>query len=246
MPVIRFNNNANTNASDIARRAQGRAVFANSLVNQKSLDLNCLNRVAAGPAATTSFSGSKYIDQRVGTIFTTQELAAEIVVKSPCQQPQQPAVPVISYPNYVLECSDSLGIQVMATGTFTSFTFTTTTLGAGVLEFQFYKDNSYFSNQLVVLGVDSSLITPPSDTDEVRYVFRCNPIAVTLSCPGESRFLQWTLPYTFTYEANTPGDTTTLTLYQYPSDTPIEYEVTDGVPFTPTSSWGYNSWDIPC
>ena len=115
-----------------------------------------------------------------------------------------------------------------------------------MLEFQFYKENSYFSNQLVVLGVDSSLITPPSDTDEVRYVFRCTPIAVTLSCPGESRFLQWTLPYTFTYAANTPGDTTTLTLYQYPSDTPIEYEVTDGVPFTPTPSWAYNSWDIPC
>lgn len=67
MPVIRFNGSTNYNASDIPRRVQGRAVFANSLVNQKSLDINCLNRVAAGPSAATSYSGTKITDQRVGT-----------------------------------------------------------------------------------------------------------------------------------------------------------------------------------
>jgi hypothetical protein len=87
MPVIRYNNTANYNASDIARRAQGRAVYANALVNQKSLDQACLNRVVAGQAAATSYSGSKYIDQRVGTVFTTPEQSAQIVLTSPCAQP---------------------------------------------------------------------------------------------------------------------------------------------------------------
>lgn len=85
MPVIKFNGSTNYNASDVAKRAQGRTVFANSLVNQKSLDNNCLNRVAAGPAATTSYDASKYINQRVGTIYTTREEAATIVVESPCK-----------------------------------------------------------------------------------------------------------------------------------------------------------------
>lgn len=85
MPAIRFNNSSNLNASDIARRAQGRAVYANSLVNQKTLEQNCLNRVVMGPAATTSYDGMKYTDKRVGAVFTTPSEAAEILVKSPCE-----------------------------------------------------------------------------------------------------------------------------------------------------------------
>lgn len=86
MPPIKFNGTKNYNASDVAKRAQARAVFANSLVNQKSLDNNCLNRVVAGPAATTSFDASKVIDQRVGAVATTKVEAVLIVVSSPCQQ----------------------------------------------------------------------------------------------------------------------------------------------------------------
>ncbi len=85
MPVIRFNNASNRNASDIPRRAQGRAVYANSLVNQKTLEQNCLNRVVMGPAATTSYDGMKYTDKRVGAVFTTPSQAAEILVSSPCK-----------------------------------------------------------------------------------------------------------------------------------------------------------------
>ncbi len=85
MPVIKFNGSTNYNASDVAKRAQGRTVFANSLVNQKSLDNNCLNRVAAGPAATTSYDASKYINQRVGTIYTTPAEKAIIIQESPCK-----------------------------------------------------------------------------------------------------------------------------------------------------------------
>ena len=86
MPVIRFNNATNYNASDISRKAQGRAVYANSLVNQKTLEKSCLNRVVSGPAAATSYSGATYIDQRVGNVFTTPAQAAEILLTSPCQQ----------------------------------------------------------------------------------------------------------------------------------------------------------------
>ena len=84
MPVIKFNGSTNYNASDVAKRAQGRTVFADSLVSQKSLDLNCKNRVVAGPAATTSFDASKYINQRVGTIYTTPAEKATIIRESPC------------------------------------------------------------------------------------------------------------------------------------------------------------------
>lgn len=244
MPVVRYNNTSNTNASQVTRRAQGRAVYANSLVNQKSLDLNCLNRVAAGPAATTSYDGAKYMDQRVGNVFTTPVQAAQIVATSPCAVPPVNTVVPIVYPNYELSCSDPLGIQIMATGTFTSFTFTTTSLGAGVLEFQFFLNGSYYSDQLVVLGVDSNLITPPAGIDEVRYVFKCNPINVDVYCGAIDKVLQWTNPYQFTL---TDGGSTTLTLVPHNGGSPVTFTINSGIAFTPTPSWGWDSWDIsPC
>jgi hypothetical protein len=84
MPVIKFNGSTNYNASDVARRAQARTVFADSLVNQKTIDQNCQNRVASGPAVTTSYNASKVQDQRVGAIFTTPAQAATIIAESPC------------------------------------------------------------------------------------------------------------------------------------------------------------------
>jgi hypothetical protein len=247
MPVIRFNNATNYNASDIARRAQGRAVYANSLVNQKTLEKSCLNRVVAGPAATTSYSGATYIDQRVGNVFTTPAQAAEILLTSPCQTPPQ-AGPTV-YPSYTLQCDDSVGIQIMASGTFTSFTFTTTSLGRGVVEFQYFLNGSYVSSDLNVLGVDSNLITPPAGIDEVRYVFRCTPQLVSLECIAPSKVLQWTIPYSFQYISDLSGDSTTLTLYKHPisdglTETHIVY---NGQTYTPSPAWGYDAWSMePC
>ena len=241
MPVIRFNGSTNYNASDIARRAQGRTVFANSLVNQKTLEKSCLNRVVSGPAAATSFDASKYINQRVGTIFTTPAEQALILTASPCKTPTiEPEV----YPNYLLTCNDSVGIQIMASGPFTRFTFTTTSQGAGVIEFQFFLLGEYQSSQLVVLGVDSNLITPPRGIDEVRYVFRCNPFPVTLSCVAGSKVLQWTIPYSFTYLSDLSGATTQLTLYPHNGGSPITQTVTNGGTYVPTPAWGYDLWDM--
>ena len=84
MPPVRFNGSTNYNASDVAKRAQARTIFANSLVNQKTIDQSCLNRVVSGPAAATSYSPNKVADQHVGAIFTTQREAVEIVAESPC------------------------------------------------------------------------------------------------------------------------------------------------------------------
>ena len=246
MPVIRYNNTANTNASDIARRAKGRAVFANSLINTKTLEQNCLNRVAAGPAATTSFDGSTYYDQRVGAVFTTAEQAAEILLTSPCDPANKPPPEPIVYPSYVLECDDSVGIQIMASGTFTKFTFTTVSQGTGVVEFQFFYLTSYVSSELNVLGVDSNLITPPVGIDEVRYVFRCTPQNVSVTCGAMSKVLQWTVPYSFT---NSEESTKTLTLYLHPiaEGNTISQSMAAGQTYTPTPAWGYDAWDIsPC
>lgn len=114
--------------------------------------------MVAGPSPATSYSGIKVSDQRLGAVFTTPAQSAEIVAASPCQTPTVQSS--IVYPNYVLECSDPLGIQIMATGTFTRFTFTTTSQGAGCIDFQFFLEGAFVSNQFVVLGVDSNLITP--------------------------------------------------------------------------------------
>jgi hypothetical protein len=84
MPVIRFNGSTNYNASDVARRAQARTVFADSLVKQKTLDQSCLNRIVSGPAPATSYNAGKVQDQRVGAVFTTPTQAATIVTESPC------------------------------------------------------------------------------------------------------------------------------------------------------------------
>ena len=86
MVVVKFNGTTNYRASNVTQRTQARTVFANSLVNQKSLDLPCQNRVAAGPAPTTSFSASKIMEQHVGAVATTPAEAALIVQQSPCKQ----------------------------------------------------------------------------------------------------------------------------------------------------------------
>lgn len=246
MPVIRYNATANTNASDLTRRTQGRAVFANSLVNQKTLDLGCTNRVASGPAATTSYDGSKYIDQRVGTIFTTPAQAAEIVLTSPCTPAEAP--PIV-YPVYEVTCNDSLGIQILASGSFTKFWFTPTSLGTGVIEFQYFYQDTYVSDDLIVLGVDSQLVTPPPGIDEVRYVFRCSPQIVSLSCSAPSTVLQWTIPYSFYNPSDLSGNFTTLTLYKHPIGSGITetHTVSSDGTFTPTPAWGWDAWSIsPC
>lgn len=243
---MKYNGTTNTNASEVARQAKARATYANQLINTKTLDLNCLNRVAAGPAATTSYDGPKYIDQRVGAIFTTPVQAATIVETSPCSVvPTGNQIPIV-YPSYELTCDDTVGIQIMATGTFTSFRFTTTSQGAGVIYFQFLAGGSLVSDQLVALGVDSTLITPPPGIDEVRYVFRCTPISVPLECNASSNVLQWTDPYQYT---NPGTESTTVTLYKHPSPTggTVVFSVAAGATVTPTPSWGYDLWMIePC
>lgn len=246
MPPIKFNGSRNYNASDVTRREQARTVYANALVNQKSLDNNCLNRVVAGPSAATSYSGYKISDQRLGAVFTTPAQSAQIVVFSPCQTPSTSG-PIV-YPNYELSCSDPAGIQIMATGTFTKFTFTTTTQGAGVIEFQFFYNNDYVSSQLVVLGVDSNLVIPPGGIDEVRYVFKCTPIEILLDCAAPSKVLQWTNPYKFKHPETDPsGEPITLFLYPYPSGAPTSHIVNSGTTFTPTPAWGNLAWSMsPC
>lgn len=239
--IIRFNNTSNLNASEVARRAQARAIYADALVNQKNLDKDCLNAVSAGPSAAASYSANKVTDQRLGAIFTTPAQQAEIIASSSCEVPP---IPVIVYPNYELSCSDPLGIQIMATGSFTRFTFTTTSLGAGCLEFQYFLNGNYVSNDFVVLGVTSNLITPPNGIDEVRYVFKCSPIVVTIDCSGTPTALQYTNPYSF---YNPSLFSVTLTLTKYPAELgTITQVVSGGELFTPTPSWGWYLWSIAC
>jgi hypothetical protein len=133
----------------------------------------------------------------------------------------------------------------MATGSFTKFYFTTASQGAGVIEFQFFLEGSYVSDQLVVLGVDSNLITPPSEIDEVRYAFRCSPYPVTLLCQNP-KVLQWTVPYSFTNPSDLSGSYTTLTLYLHPiaDGQTLTHNVYAGSTYVPTPAWGYDAWNI--
>lgn len=85
MPVVQFSKNKNYNASDVARRNQSRTVFTNSLVIQKSLENQCLNRVSLGLGTNASYTGGSYIDKQIGTIFTTPSQVTEILATSPCQ-----------------------------------------------------------------------------------------------------------------------------------------------------------------
>lgn len=246
--VIRYNNTANRDASVVAKKDQARTIYADALVAEKTLNKGCLNRVVAGPAATTSFSAMKITDQSLGAVFTTPLQQAAIVENSPCETVAQP-VPIV-YPNYELSCSDPQGIQIMATGVFTSFTFTTRSQGAGVIEFQFFLhpgDLLPIGVQLVVLGVDSTLITPPSGITQIGYVFKCNPTEITLYCANPEMVLQWTAPFSF---FNPPGYETPqeLTLYKHPIESGITETHTVGIgeTFTPTPAWGWDFATIPC
>ena len=78
------NNNQNTSASVVVFKQQGKQVYANSLLNQKALSEPCANRVSLGKAATTSYSGATYIDQRVGAVATTCIEKAQILASDKC------------------------------------------------------------------------------------------------------------------------------------------------------------------
>ena len=79
------NKNTNYNASVVTFKQQGKQVYANSLLYTKALSEPCPNRVVAGNAATTSYSGTVYIDQRVGAVSTTCAEKAEILASDPCK-----------------------------------------------------------------------------------------------------------------------------------------------------------------
>ena len=78
------NKNTNYNASVITFKQQGKQVYANSLLNTKSLSEPCPNRVVAGNSPNTSYSGASYIDQRVGAVATTCEEKASILASDKC------------------------------------------------------------------------------------------------------------------------------------------------------------------
>jgi hypothetical protein len=78
------NKNTNYNASVVTFRQQGKQIYANALLYNKSLSETCTNRVVAGNAATTSYSGQTYIDQRVGAVSTTCQEKAQILASDKC------------------------------------------------------------------------------------------------------------------------------------------------------------------
>ncbi len=83
------NRNSNTNASVVTFRQQGKQVYANSLLNTKALGEPCPNRVYAANSPNTSYSGTTYIDQRVGAVATTCAEKAEILASDKCSELEQ-------------------------------------------------------------------------------------------------------------------------------------------------------------
>lgn len=78
------NNNTNTLASFVTSRQQAKQVYANSLLYTKGLSEPCPNRVAAGKAATTSYSAMVHVDQRIGAVATSCEEKALILATDKC------------------------------------------------------------------------------------------------------------------------------------------------------------------
>lgn len=78
------NNTTNYNASVVTFKQQGKQVYANSLLYNKSLTEPCTNRVSLGQSPNTSYSGFTYIDQRVGANVTTCEEKALILASDKC------------------------------------------------------------------------------------------------------------------------------------------------------------------
>lgn len=78
------NKNTNYNASVVTFKQQGKQIYANSLLYNKGLSEPCPNRVSAGPAATTSYSGQVIVNQRVGANATTCAEKVQILASDKC------------------------------------------------------------------------------------------------------------------------------------------------------------------
>lgn len=84
-----YNNNRNSNASVVTFQQQGKQVYANSLLYNKSLGEPCVNRVTATNGPNTSYSGMTYVDQRVGAVATTCTEKAQILASDKCLESKQ-------------------------------------------------------------------------------------------------------------------------------------------------------------
>jgi hypothetical protein len=83
------NTNTNSNASAVTFKQQGKQVYANALLYNKSLTEPCVNRVVAGNSPNTSYSGASYIDQRVGAVATPCEEKALILASDKCSESKE-------------------------------------------------------------------------------------------------------------------------------------------------------------
>jgi hypothetical protein len=231
--------NTNQNASAATRRVQTRAIFANALVQQKTLDFNCLNRVYAGNALPTNYSGSIPGDRREGAMNTTPAEAAAIVAASPCDVPAAAQPP----PTYSISCSDDVGVQTLTVADPTvPFLVSPTSEGTGITNFIF-KNNvgAILEEQFVVFPIESPIV-PPQGTFTIEYVFRCTPVIIQPNCiDSPSGVLEPTLPYSF---QNLTGSAFFMT---YSKPTEIDQQlVQDNEIFTPIPSYGWTFYSIPC
>ena len=78
------NRNTNYNASVVTFKQQGKQVYANSLLNTKSLTEPCGTRISLGHSPKTSYSGMTLVDQRVGAVATTCTEKAQILASDKC------------------------------------------------------------------------------------------------------------------------------------------------------------------
>ncbi len=78
------NNTTNYNASIVTFKQQGKQVYANSLLYNKSFTEPCVNRVTATNGPNTSYSGQMYVDQRVGAVTTPCAEKALILASDKC------------------------------------------------------------------------------------------------------------------------------------------------------------------
>jgi hypothetical protein len=230
--------NTNQNASAATRRVQTRAIFANALVQQKTLDFNCLNRVFLGNALPTNYSGSIPGDRREGAMNTSPAESAAIVAASPCVVPATTPPPV---PTYSISCSDDSSFQQLVVDNPTvPFLVVPTSEGTGVINFYFKRPES-IEQQLFPLPIESPIV-PPEDTVSIEFVFRCTPVIIQPNCvDSPSGVLDPTLPYSF---QNLTGSAFFMT---YSKPTEIDQRlVQDNETFTPEPSYGWTFYSIPC
>ena len=150
------------------------------------------------------------------------------------------------YPNFSITCYQSRGVNMLTNTNIQPFTFTVTSIGAGIILIEYFSDlNLSFQIANTHIFLDATpypVIYPVPGTHSVGYTFFCSPLPIVLTAAHTTGpvIVEPTSPYEY---INSTGGPIIFTLNaSFVGISTIVTTIADGATFAPIPVAGYLSY----